>query len=93
MLKTLLLICTIGTPQPDCSIATAEAVIQGPEAMSPIECGLHGQAYIAPGAIANYLDGAHYLKTICTSGDRLQAATMESLETGRRSAQIPYAMP
>ena len=30
MLKTLLLICTIGTPQPDCSIETAEAVIQGP---------------------------------------------------------------
>ena len=39
-----------------------------------VQCGLHGQAYIARGAIAEYLDGAHYLKITCTSGERLQAA-------------------
>ena len=42
--------------------------------MSLVECGLHGQAYIAHGAIAEYLDGAHYLKISCTSGRRLHAA-------------------
>jgi hypothetical protein len=74
MMKTLLLICALGTPQADCSITTAEAVIQGPDAMSLVQCGLHGQAYIAQGAIAEYLDGAHYLKITCTSGERLHAA-------------------
>lgn len=74
MMKTLLLICALGTPQPDCSTATAEAVIQGPDATSLVQCGLHGQAYIADGAIAGYLDGAHYLKITCTSGERLRAA-------------------
>ena len=48
---------------------TAEAVIQGPDATSPLQCGLHGQAYIADGAIAGYLDGAHCLKIACTSGE------------------------
>lgn len=74
MMKTLLLICPLSTPQADCSIATAEAVIQGPDATSLIQCGLHGQAYIADGAIAGYLDGRHYLKITCTSGERLHAA-------------------
>ena len=75
MIKTLLLICAIGTSHADCSMDTAAAVIQGPEAMSLVECGLHGQAYIAHGAIADYLDGAHYLKISCTSGRRLHAAS------------------
>jgi hypothetical protein len=39
-----------------------------------VQCGLHGQAYIARGAIAEYLDGAHYLKITCTSGERPHAA-------------------
>jgi hypothetical protein len=93
MLKTLLLICTIGTPQAECSIATAEAVIQRPDAMSPLECGLQAQAYIAPGAIANYFDGAHYLKAICTWGDRFPAAGAEPIQAAGRTAHIPYAMP
>jgi hypothetical protein len=45
-MKTLLLICALGTPQPDCLIETAAAVIQGPDAASVVLCGLHGQAYI-----------------------------------------------
>ena len=43
MIKTLLLICALGTPQAECSIDTAAAVIQGPDAMSLVECGLHGR--------------------------------------------------
>ena len=42
MMTTLLLICALGTSQADCSIDTAEAVIQGPEATSLVECGLYG---------------------------------------------------
>jgi hypothetical protein len=68
VMKTLLLICALGTSHADCSIATAEAVIQGPDAASLGQCGLHAQAYIADGAIAGYL-GAHYLKIACTSGE------------------------
>jgi hypothetical protein len=85
MVRTLLLICALGTPQHDCSVATAEAVIQGPDAMSLVECGLHGQAYIAAGAIAGYLDGAHYLKTTCTTGERLRGPAIEPIVNARRS--------
>ena len=66
MMKTLLLICALGMPRADCSMATAEAVIQRPDAGSLVHCGLRGQAYIAQGRIAGYLDGAHYLKITCT---------------------------
>ena len=67
LMTTLLLICAVGTAQADCSTATAEAVIQGPDAESLVECGLHGQAYIAEGALAGYLDDGHYLKVACTA--------------------------
>jgi hypothetical protein len=70
MMQTLLLICALGTPQMDCGLETAEAVIQGPEAASLVECGMHGQAYIAGGALAGYVDDEHYLKISCTSGRR-----------------------
>ena len=92
MIKILLLICTLSTPQADCSITTAEAVIQGPDAMSLVECGLHGQAYIAHGAIASYLDGAYYLKITCT-GERPRPSTTEPIEIARRSPAVPYAIP
>lgn len=70
VMTTLLLICALGTSQADCSIDTAQAVIQGPEAASLVECGLHGQAYLAGGALASYLDEWHYLKVSCTAGRR-----------------------
>ena len=85
MMKTLLLICALGTPQADCSTSTAEAVIQGLDATSLVQCGLHGQAYIAHGEIAGYLDGAHYLKITCTSGERPHAPTAQPV----RSATPP----
>jgi hypothetical protein len=78
MMKALLLICALGTPQADCSVDTATAVIQGPDAMSLVECGLHGQAYIADGALAGYLDDGHYLKVICSSRQIQPAAPVES---------------
>jgi hypothetical protein len=93
MIKTLLLICALGTPQPDCSMATAEAVIQGPDAMSLVECGLHGQAYIADGAIAGYLDGEHYLKTTCTSGQRLSVPTTEPMVSARGAPSGAPSIP
>jgi hypothetical protein len=83
MMKTLLLICALGTPQPDCSIETAVAVVQGPDAESVVVCGLHGQAYIAEGAIAGYLDGTHYLKITCTSG---QPPAPAPIVTARRKS-------
>ena len=79
MMKALLLICALSTPQPDCSVETAIAVIQGPDATSLVECGLHGQAYIAEGALAGYLDGAHYLKIACTSRQVDRGAPVQSL--------------
>jgi hypothetical protein len=85
MMKTLLLICSLGTAQPDCSVATAEAVIDGPDAMSLVACGLHGQAYIADGAIAGYLDGAHYLKVTCTSGPLVRAPAVDATVSAKRS--------
>jgi len=68
LMKTLLLVCVVGLKQADCSVHTAEAVIQGPDAQSFVECGLHGQAYIAGGALAGYLNGEHYLKVACMAG-------------------------
>jgi hypothetical protein len=92
MMKTLLLICALGTPQADCSIATAAAVIQGPEATSLVQCGLHGQAYIAHGAIAGYLDGAHYLKITCTSRARLHPPTVQPLRSAEPSPSTAQAI-
>ncbi len=71
MMQTLLLICALATPQANCDPETADTVVQGPEAMSLVECGMHGQAYIAGGALAGYVDDQHYLKISCTSGRRL----------------------
>ena len=73
MFKTVILICALSTARPDCSVDTAVSVMQGPEASHPAQCGFVGQAYIASTAMANYLDGEHYLKTLCSAGDRLDA--------------------
>jgi hypothetical protein len=85
------LICALGTPQAESSRATAEAVIQGPDAMSLVECGLHGQAYIAYDAIADYLDGEHYLKIQLHGGRTVASA--EPIQTARRSPRAPHAIP
>ena len=88
MMQTLLLICTLATPQHACGPDTADQVIIGPEAMSLVECGLHGQAYIAGGALASYLDDQHYLKVSCTAGRRVHPAELAPV---RSSAALSSA--
>ncbi|MEZ5935953.1 MAG: hypothetical protein R3F54_29380 [Alphaproteobacteria bacterium] len=73
MMKTLVLICALGVPRADCSVDTAMSVVQGPDAGNLAQCGFLGQAYLASTAIANYLDGEHYMKILCTSGERMRA--------------------
>ena len=73
-MKTLLLICALGVAHGDCTVDTAEVVVQGPEWQSLAVCGMHGQAYLAEGALAGYLEDGHYLKITCTPGSRGQAA-------------------
>jgi hypothetical protein len=84
MLKTLILICLLGTAHADCTEDTADAVIQGPDAMSLVECGMHGQAYVAGGALAGYIDDQHYLKVSCMAGRRVRAP---GLQQARSAAQ------
>ena len=74
MMKTLLLICALAVPRGECDLETATAVVQGPDAPSLVTCGLHGQAYIAQGALAGYLADGHYLKIACTAGSRVRPA-------------------
>jgi len=73
MLKTVILVCALGMARPDCNVDNAISVVQGPEASHQAQCGFLGQAYLASTSMANYLDGEHYLKILCTSGDRLDA--------------------
>lgn len=76
MMKTVILICALSMARPDCSTDTAVSVIQGPDAAHLAQCGFLGQAYLASTALANYLDGEHYLKILCTAGGRLEAKTV-----------------
>jgi hypothetical protein len=94
LLRTLILICALATPRHDCSIDTAVDVIQGPEAASLVECGLHGQADIAAGAMAGFLDEEHYLKIICTAGPFPgPVTTQEPMRSAMRSAAGAKASP
>jgi hypothetical protein len=86
MMKTLLLICALGIPRGECDVETATAVIQGPEAPSLVACGLHGQSYIAEGALAGYLEDGHYLKISCTAEARVRPA-MAPHATARHKAR------
>lgn len=87
MMKTLILVCALATARPDCNPETAMAVVQGPDAGGLANCGFVGQAYLADTAIANYLDGDHYLKILCMAGDRPEIQRAEP--TGvRESAEV-----
>jgi hypothetical protein len=85
MTKTVPLVCALGTPQAECSMDTAAAVIQGPDTTSLVRCGLHGQAYIAPGAIAGYLDGAHDLKITCTWGQPVRTPALAPIRSAEHA--------
>ncbi|MEM9670865.1 MAG: hypothetical protein AAF950_18305 [Pseudomonadota bacterium] len=78
MMKAVILICALSVSRADCSTETAISVIQGPEAGHLARCGFIGQAYLANTAMADYLDGEHYLKILCTAGDRLEAKAVKS---------------
>lgn len=73
MMKTVILICAMGIARPDCTTETATTLIQGPDASGLASCGFVGQAFLADTAFADYLNGDHYLKILCTAGDRLEA--------------------
>lgn len=73
MMNTVILICALSMTRPDCSTETAISVINGPDATSLASCGFLGQAYLADTTLADYLDGEHYLKILCTSDDQLDA--------------------
>lgn len=84
VIKTVILICALNVARPDCSIDNAVSVVQGPDASHAAQCGFLGQAYLASTAMANYLDGEHYLKVLCTASDRLDAR----MAPGERSQEI-----
>jgi hypothetical protein len=65
MFKVLILVCAAGLPQPDCQTNTAIDVIRGPRAMSAVECGIHGQAYVAETALISGIERS-YVKIRCT---------------------------
>ena len=81
-MKPLILICAVGILRHDCSIETATVVVQGPEATNLAQCGFLGQAYLADTALAAYLEEGHYLKVLCTSGDKLDPAKRKSRRQG-----------
>ena len=76
-MKTLILICAFATLRQDCSIETAAAVVQGPESAGLAQCGFLGQAYLADTALASYVEDGHYLKILCTSGQRQNPAPLD----------------
>lgn len=70
MFKVLVLICAANLGPADCQAETALAVIDGPAAQNEIECGLHGQAYVADTALVR---PGSYVKVMCRR-DRVVAA-------------------
>ena len=87
-MKTLILICALSVSQPDCSTETAVSVVQGPEAAHLARCGFVAQAYLADTAIANYLDGEHYLKILCAADNRLETTEAPRESDGAHALAI-----
>ncbi|WP_176427208.1 MULTISPECIES: hypothetical protein [Rhodomicrobium] len=52
MFQILILVCSIGTAQPDCQSDTALDVVRGPVVANEMLCGRDGQAYLAQTSIA-----------------------------------------
>ena len=65
MYKVLLLICTVGMHQSECTVDTAVNVIRGPDAYDLASCGLKSQAYLAGTVIGRNLTHGEYPKIIC----------------------------
>ena len=64
MFQVLILICSVGLAPGDCQVETALDVVRGPSAPNALLCGLHGQAFIAPTALAPRGPG-EYVKIKC----------------------------
>ena len=65
MYKVLLLICTLGLHQSECTVDTALDVVRGPNAFDLASCGLKSQAYLASTAIGRRLSDGEYSKIVC----------------------------
>lgn len=71
MLQMLILVCSINLSPSDCQADTALDVIRGPKVANAMECGMHGQAYIAQTALMTRGTG-EYLKIRCTPSRAVQ---------------------
>jgi hypothetical protein len=91
MFQVLILICSIGLAPGDCQIGTALDVVRGPPAPNALQCGLHGQAYIAPTALAPRGPG-EYVKIICLRQLPAQQALQrrERMNSPERRFARPY---
>ncbi len=65
MYKVLLLICSVGLHQSDCTVDTALDVVRGPDAIDLASCGLQSQAYLAGIATGRRLSDGEYPKIVC----------------------------
>lgn len=52
MFQVLILICSASLLRSECQIENALDVVRGPMVASEAMCGMHGQAYVAPTAMA-----------------------------------------
>ena len=65
MLKALVLICSVSTPQSDCTEATALDIVRTDGGKTVAMCGFFGQSSIAGTAIRPEA-GKTYEKIVCT---------------------------
>ena len=65
MYKVLVLICTVGLHQSDCTVDTALYVVRGPNAFDLASCGKQSQAYLAGIVIGRRLSDGEYPKIVC----------------------------
>lgn len=71
MFQILILVCSLGTAQPDCQSETALDVVRGPVVANEMLCGRDGQAYLAQTSIAPH-GSDDYVKIQCL---RMKAQT------------------
>lgn len=64
-ITALVLFCSAALAIPDCTIDTANDVVQGPEVNSIYDCGFSSQAMIAQTALSPELGKDEYLKVVC----------------------------
>jgi len=88
MIKTVILICALGMARADCTPETSVVVLQGPDAGGFAQCGFLGQAYLADTAMAEYLDGEHYMKILCAAGNQSNGIHKAASPNQHQSAEV-----